>query len=91
MATTAATVPTLAPPRTAEQTGFWSWVGTTDHKRIGILYLITISFFFLMGRLRGRDVSASRSPWNRLVNRSNRGCAMASVATLRHRDEGPRG
>src|SRR3954470_18358446 len=49
MATTAATVPTLAQPRTAEQSGFWSWVGTTDHKRIGILYLYTSLFFFVFG------------------------------------------
>lgn len=28
--------------------GFKSWALTTDHKRIGIMYLITISFFFLL-------------------------------------------
>src|SRR3954463_1048536 len=26
-----------------------SWLLTLDHKRIGILYLITITFFFLVG------------------------------------------
>ena len=29
--------------------GFKSWLLTTDHKRIGLLYLISISFFFLLG------------------------------------------
>ena len=28
--------------------GFSAWALTTDHKRIGIMYLITISFFFLL-------------------------------------------
>src|SRR5436190_5953373 len=28
-----------------------SWLLTLDHKRIGILYLITISFFFVVGGL----------------------------------------
>lgn len=26
--------------------GFRSWILSTDHKRIGILYLLAISFFF---------------------------------------------
>lgn len=29
--------------------GFKSWALTTDHKRIGIMYLITISIFFILG------------------------------------------
>ncbi len=29
--------------------GLWSWLTTTDHKRIGILYGITIATFFLIG------------------------------------------
>lgn len=31
-----------------EKKGFLSWFLTTDHKRIGILYLISISLFFLI-------------------------------------------
>jgi cytochrome c oxidase subunit 1 len=51
MATTAA-APTYAPrPQTTEGTGIWSWITTTDHKRIGILYLYTSLFFFLWGGL----------------------------------------
>jgi len=29
--------------------GIWSWLTTVDHKRIGILYLISISIFFVGG------------------------------------------
>ncbi|MDX1958202.1 MAG: cytochrome c oxidase subunit I [Leptospiraceae bacterium] len=29
--------------------GIWSWLTTVDHKRIGILYMITILSFFLLG------------------------------------------
>jgi cytochrome c oxidase subunit I len=32
----------------AEPTGFWSWVTTVDHKRIGILYGTTAFIFFLL-------------------------------------------
>lgn len=29
--------------------GLWSWLTSVDHKRIGILYLVTTTFFFLVG------------------------------------------
>jgi len=29
--------------------GIWSWLLTTDHKRIAILYLISVTFFFFLG------------------------------------------
>lgn len=29
--------------------GLWSWLTTLDHKRIGILYFITVMLFFLIG------------------------------------------
>ena len=32
-----------------EPRGWVSWVTTTDHKRIGILYLVTTFVFFLLG------------------------------------------
>lgn len=32
-----------------EGKGLWSWVYTLDHKRIGVLYLATTLFFFLVG------------------------------------------
>src|SRR3954452_20259600 len=33
----------------ATPTGWTSWVTTTDHKRIGIMYMVTTFVFFLMG------------------------------------------
>ncbi|MEE9431161.1 MAG: cbb3-type cytochrome c oxidase subunit I [Melioribacteraceae bacterium] len=34
---------------TKKATGLYSWLFTTDHKRIGIMYLIALSFFFCVG------------------------------------------
>ena len=31
--------------------GVWSWLLTKDHKRIGILYLVSITLFFVVGGL----------------------------------------
>jgi cytochrome c oxidase subunit 1/cytochrome c oxidase subunit I+III len=33
----------------AERPGLWGWITTTDHKRIGILYLIATLVFFAAG------------------------------------------
>ncbi len=44
--------PTQAPAPAAPAPGgggLWSWISTVDHKRIGIMYLITTFFFFLVG------------------------------------------
>jgi cytochrome c oxidase subunit I len=42
--------PTQAPAAPATGGGgLWSWISTVDHKRIGIMYLITTFFFFLVG------------------------------------------
>lgn len=41
----------LTLPRTSEPTGIWSWITTVDHKRIGIMYLVTATIFFLLGGL----------------------------------------
>ena len=49
MATGAATKTLGFLPRPTAETGFWSWVTTVDHKRIGILYGLTAFFFFLVG------------------------------------------
>ena len=48
MATTIAAP--LVVPRTADEPyGLWSWLATTDHKRIGALYLFTAMTFMLIG------------------------------------------
>ncbi|MDB4915746.1 MAG: cytochrome c oxidase, subunit, partial [Gemmatimonadetes bacterium] len=33
------------------ESGIWSWLTTVDHKRIGVLYLYTSLFFFIVGGL----------------------------------------
>jgi cytochrome c oxidase subunit 1 len=40
---------TAALRRPTSYTGWWSWVTTVDHKRIGILYGVTAFLFFLVG------------------------------------------
>ena len=35
--------------------GFWSWAGTLDHKRIGLMYLAGTSLAFLCGGLLGQS------------------------------------
>ena len=35
--------------RPSSHTGFWSWISTVDHKRIGILYGVTAFVFFILG------------------------------------------
>ncbi|MFL5737846.1 MAG: cytochrome c oxidase subunit I [Actinomycetota bacterium] len=35
--------------RPSSKTGFWSWITTVDHKRIGVLYGATAFLFFLTG------------------------------------------
>ena len=42
----------------AAEGGLGSWLMTTDHKRIGILYLISITFFFFIGALAAALVRA---------------------------------
>jgi cytochrome c oxidase subunit 1 len=37
--------------RPVATTGFWSWITTVDHKKIGILYGVTAFAFFLIGGL----------------------------------------
>jgi cytochrome c oxidase subunit 1 len=39
----------LAPATTAYRTGLYEWLTTTDHKKIGIMYVINSFLFFLIG------------------------------------------
>jgi cytochrome c oxidase subunit 1 len=43
--------PPQAVPSPHYEGGLWSWVTTTDHKKIGMMYLLTTVFFFLVGGL----------------------------------------
>src|SRR6185295_13817014 len=56
-------------PRTSEPTGLVSWLTTVDHKRIGVLYLITAAFFFVLGGLEALIIrSQLATPEGRLVS-----------------------
>jgi len=40
-------------PASAKYKGIWSWLLTTDHKRIGLMYLFSILFWFVLAVLLG--------------------------------------
>ena len=68
MATHAAFMPGSVKTDTA-YTGFWSWITTVDHKRIGILYGVTAFIFFLMGGIEALIMRAQLArPDNNLVS-----------------------
>jgi cytochrome c oxidase subunit 1 len=43
--------PAAEPSRPAARYGVWDWLTTVDHKKIGILYIVTTFLFFLLGGL----------------------------------------
>ena len=49
MATTTRAPELAAHAYPESESGIWSWVTTVDHKRIGILYLVTAFAFFIGG------------------------------------------
>ena len=54
---------------TQNPSGIWSWITTTDHKRIGILYGVSAFIFFLMGGVEALIIRAQlASPNNTLVS-----------------------
>ncbi len=42
-------MPAALARRTAAEYGIWSWLTTVDHKRIGIMYLVSATIFFIFG------------------------------------------
>jgi cytochrome c oxidase subunit 1 len=61
MATTTATETGGPRLRPSKSTGFLSWVATTDHKRIGILYFWTVLVFFFIGGVESSLIRAQLS------------------------------
>ncbi len=47
---------TLTPAATAYRTGLYAWLTTTDHKKIGIMYVINSFVFFFIGGLLAMGV-----------------------------------
>ncbi|MSQ14303.1 MAG: cytochrome c oxidase subunit I [Dehalococcoidia bacterium] len=58
MATVTGTMGGVLPRPSIHTTGFWSWVTTVDHKRIGVLYGVTAFTFFLIGGIEALAVRA---------------------------------
>src|SRR5688500_13188071 len=55
---TTATAPARATAYDSHPSGVMSWLTTVDHKRIGVLYLFTALFFFLVGGLEALLIRA---------------------------------
>ncbi|HZU05491.1 MAG TPA: cytochrome c oxidase subunit I [Chloroflexota bacterium] len=69
MATIARGVPVTVLPRPRATTGWWSWVTTVDHKRIGVLYGVTAFIFFLIGGVEALLIRLQLAvPNNHLLN-----------------------
>ena len=57
------------PPHEEQASGLLSWVATVDHKRIGILYLVTTFVFFLIGGIEALVMRLQLAiPHNRLLS-----------------------
>src|SRR6476620_8339780 len=60
---------TLTPAATAYRTGLYAWLTTTDHKKIGILYVINSFVFFFIGGLLALGVRSQLAvPANKLIS-----------------------
>ena len=79
----AAAAPVAAPPRN----DLLGWITSTDHKRIGILYLTTsLGYFAIAGRPCGGDPHAARAPQRHGRVRAH---VRAAVHAARHGDDLP--
>jgi len=63
------TIPHTETTAPVAPTGVWSWITTTDHKRIGVLYGVTAFIFFLLGGFEALIIRLQLgSPNNTLVS-----------------------
>src|SRR5688500_3707621 len=66
---TTATAPARATAYDSHPSGVMSWLTTVDHKRIGVLYLFTALFFFLVGGLEALLIRAQlQQPNGQILN-----------------------
>jgi cytochrome c oxidase subunit 1 len=80
MATVTEVLPPPAPPpveeierpfllrRPKSTTGFWSWFTTVDHKKIGILYIMTALGFFIVGGIEALLIRLQLAQPNGIVH-----------------------
>ena len=65
--------------------GIWSWLLTTDHKRIGILYLVSITVFFTVGGLAAGTLVGILAERDLLLAATRYLQAPVEVAEIMHR------
>ena len=88
MATTALT------PAATYRSGLYEWITTTDHKKIGILYVINSFVFFFIGGILALGVRTQLAvPDNKLIstrlyNQLFTMHAIADAVPVRHPDAG---
>jgi cytochrome c oxidase subunit 1 len=59
--------------RPTAETGFWSWITTVDHKKIGILYFVTAMAFFVVGGIEALLIRAQLAvPANNVLTLATR-------------------
>ncbi|HEY8692316.1 MAG TPA: cbb3-type cytochrome c oxidase subunit I, partial [Chloroflexota bacterium] len=65
----AATAETLSPTLSLERPRLLDWVMTVDHKRIGVMYIATSIFFFIVGGIESLFIRAQlATPENQLLS-----------------------
>ena len=78
MATTA-----LTPAATAYRTGLYEWLTTTDHKKIGIMYVVNSFIFFFVGGMLALAVRIELALPGHPVRRRRRPTTSSSRCTRR--------
>src|ERR1700674_3733446 len=59
----------LTPATTAYRSSLYEWLTTTDHKKIGILYIVNSFVFFIIGGLLALGVRSQLAvPENKLIS-----------------------
>ena len=74
---------TLTPAASAYRSGLYEWVTTTDHKKIGILYVVNSFVFFFLGGLMALGVRTELAqpgpPAGPATSRSTTSCSRCTA------------
>ena len=78
-------LPAAGHPHTPESSGLYDWVVTVDHKRIGILYLLTALVFFGAGCLQALFMRLQLAEPNNTLKRTcqkSQACRLARTVAI---------